>query len=488
MSTGRKCDGYSQPVQANAAAVLVIRGDDFAVCGHYESRTAFRYFLDTTAPALVNFGSHYFWNILVFQVSHEDECIKHLVIAASTLDRRQRSTIEPQQGLTAHRYHYSKALHSLSSRSNPDTGVVLMACLLFMICDEFQENHCSALQHIMAGRNILGDYCNQRNSAQYSPIVEELGPIFQRLQLHTGELDQETMPYHIRWPFLNQRRAQPVKPDTPKPIFDFQPPSLFQGYQDVSIAGSCLQALAYSCFKPQLGTRPPTSRFHVVPNITTQLNQWRLYFDGLCIRLDAKQATAQRTQIHLFRLYHSCLSIISRCAPFDNETLYDHLWGQLEHVMVKASVLLHTNDVERLEEKLLPALFFIAAHYRDVAMRRRAICSLGTCGWEGIRLATIAEQMVELEERECDNAIVAADIPESNRVRAIEVIFSSKDEQNNDLGTSCTLIYCVHPYGQPSSLKRHTFEWEGIGDQAVQESVSLLLGRALNFEFLSIAT
>ena len=445
---------------------------------------ALRYFTEVTAPALINHDSHYLWNCLVLQASYQDESIKHLLVAVSALDQRQRSRGEPLQHRVVHQYHYSKALQILASCSNLDTGVILTACLLCVICDELQQNRFSALQHIIAGRNILGDYCNQHSSTQYSTTVEELGPIFRRLELQTGELDQETLPLHIRWPYSSQRPASPG-PNLPKSVLGRRPP-LSYGFLNVSTAGKCLQALASSCMKPRPETPPPATVFHVVPDVTTQLNEWLSHFESTCSRLDAKQATADMTRIHVLRMYHLCLSIMSRCAPFDDEMLYDQHLSQLEHIIVKATIMLSTDNSGSLAEKLLPAIFFVAAHYRDVTFRMRALSTLRQCGWEGIRLATIAEQIMEIEGTGYADAIVAADIPWTNRIRAFEVIFSDPEfDGADDRGVCCTLVFSTQPYGSLSSIKSHTFKWEDVTDKALQGSVSRSLGRMLNFDFLS---
>jgi hypothetical protein len=80
---------------------------------------------------------------------------------------------------------------------------------------------------------------------------------------------------------------------------------------------------------------------------------------------------------------------------FNNESLYDQYVGSLEHVTVKTSFLLIDVETERLGDKLLCSLFFTAAHYRDVAYRRTAVGYLRRCGWAGVRLVTIVEQMID---------------------------------------------------------------------------------------------
>lgn len=465
----------------------MVRTNTFAGLSQPDSEIAFRFFHDVAAPKLVNFGSHYFWNRLVLQISHQDESIKHLVLAASTIHRNRCSTDWPSTGTAIFNFHYGKALQLLSHAANPDSGVILTACLLFVLCDEFQQNKFAALQHIIAGREILAGYYKQRHRSQCSSAIEELGPIFQRLQLQIGELDQETMPHQIRWPYITQSFAPGVKPDLPRPDFQHQPGLVFQGCHDLETAWNSLQRLASSCMNPQPGSRPPVSQFHEVPNVTMQLNQWFSYFDLLCSRLDAKEVAAQRVGIHLLRLCHLALSIMSRCAPFDDETLYDEYLGQFEHLMLKATYMLTKPNTKDLAEKVLCPLFFTAAHYRDVTIRRRAVAEIQRCGWEGVRLATIAEQLIHVEEKGCENAIVAADIPERNRIRVLGVSFlPSQSHADDPNGTLCDLAYSVSPYASPSSIRKHRFKWDDVGDQAVQASISQLLQRVLNFEFTSL--
>ena len=311
-NTGRKCDGYFQPARGATTVLLVVPSDDLIGLGK-EISDAVHYFSEVSPPALVNYGSHDLFNNLVLQVCHHDESIRHLVVAASALDRRQRSTNEaPQQSVT-HQYHYGKALQSLALSTNPDTQIILIACLLFVICDEFQQNRFSALQHNMAGRSILADYRKHHHGTQYSSTVEEVGTIFQRLELHTGELDQETMPDYIRWPLLDERPA-PSRQYFAEPVSRDQPHSPLYGFRDIGDAGACLQVLAYSCLKARPETLPPATVFHVVPDVTIQLNQWLSNFESTCSRLDANEAMVQRTQVHLLRMYHLCQHHLPLCA------------------------------------------------------------------------------------------------------------------------------------------------------------------------------
>lgn len=449
--------------------------------------SAYSFFVGVSAPGLVNFGSYSFWNRLVLQASFQEISIKHLIIAVSTLDMQQRSHSKSPQDEPLYVLHYGKALQQLSKAQNPDISVILIACLLFIVCDDMVQNQQSALQHIFAARGILEEY-HKMPKAEYHDTVEELAPIFQRLSLQTGELDQQTLPYHTRWPYCQQ-----LKGFTKPSVFEhdyFQARSVFEGYQTIDDASICLRQLVPSCLAPQPPWKAPASRFHVVPNVTAQLNQWLSYFDSMCGKMSAKEAAAQRISLHLLRTYHLCLNIMSRCAPFGEESLYDQYMGQLEHVVIKNGFFLTYNsgEIPDMEERVLCPLFFVATHYRNVSVRRTAIGHLRRCGWSGIRLATVAEEIVKLEERGCEDAIVAADIPENRRIRALRISFPKSIMGRVGSASPCVLNYCISPYESPASVKRHTFNWPDVGDQAVQSSIIQLLDRMLVFEFPSIST
>jgi hypothetical protein len=94
-----------------------------------------------------------------------------------------------------------------------------------------------------------------------------------------------------------------------------------------------------------------------------------------------------------------------------------------------------------------------------------------------------------VEETGIDDAIPCADIPEFKRIRAVDISFSNNDTSNGEVtGPICTLLYSKNPYVDPSTIREHAFRWDDIEDQGVQESVRQLLGRVLNFEFLSLST
>jgi len=411
VSTGRKCDGYSTPTPPPPVAFLVAMTDSGrAEC--QKARAAFQFFYEICAPALVNYGSQFFWNGLVLQACHSDESIKHLVIAVSYLESRRRQapfiTMDSQSFLI----HYCRALWLLSHAREPDTAVMLMACLLLVICDEFQHNSYAALQHIAAGRKILAAHRRQRQSGLQNLAVNEIAPIFSRLELHSGEFDWETLPNHLRCPLPSGepgRSALQMGRNRLPP-----PPSSHQGFDTVLAAAESLQKLVSCCMARRPNSLPPSTRFHVVSSATAQLNEWFTRFNTFMDNLDPEIASSCLTEIYILKLYRLCLHVISRCTPFGSEALFDLYGGDLETIIKMSSFWLASAT------PVLPIpLFFVATRYRDASSRRWAIALLRQCGEDGKVLAKIAHAVVKIEEHGVAVPIASDDIPERNRITLV---------------------------------------------------------------------
>lgn len=406
LDTGRKCDGYPHREDINPPVGYLVFYDHPPCPTEVPLAVrAFQFFCEVSGPSFVNFGSFTFWNDLAVRVSYFDQSIKKLIIAVGYLD--QSSRLNPSadtKDATFYKY-YGEALRLLSRAKNPDVGVMLTACLLLIVCDEFSHNAYAVVQHILAGRKILEDYYTSRKRLGYTnATVDEIGPIFARLSLHTGEFNNLTLPKSHRWPREGGENPEPS-------VYEGYPHlSSFQGYDSVEMAATCLQGLSEFCLLPTPGSLPPSSRFQTV-KVTEQLNQWLVYFSDFTSRMDLQMAADQRARLHLLRAYHLCMMIMSRVIPFQDEMLFDKHSTIFEHVMVICGQVM-----SRTTEGLIAPLFFVATRYRSTASRYKAVEMLRRCGWEGFRLARIAEEVVSMEEHAIEEPIVCTDIPKENRI------------------------------------------------------------------------
>ena len=444
-----------------------------------EARDAFQYFYEVSAPSLVNYGSQYFWNKLVLQACHQDESIKDLVVAAAALDRVKRHHHEDRKNqylTTVHSHYYGKALRDLSSVKNPAPKCMLMACLLLILVEELQQNRFGALQHIIAGRKLLTSYISQPIHPA-NELVDELTHIFSTLVTHTGELEIETLPRHIRWAYNGP--TSPILPQhtAPAPLPTPIIPTYLPNHTSVYHAAQHLQSLVPLCLHPS-SNPPPLTRFHTTPT-TPHLNHWLALFNSYTYSLPIPSLTHPGTlyTIHLLRTHHMCLHILSRCHPFNSEITYDLYTGEFEHVCIKLSHLIGI-DNERDKEKLLCPIWFVSTKYRERGFRRMAMGFLARCGWEGRRLGRVVEEVVRLEE----GAEEEGEVREARRVRVLGVGFQDGGRGRGQ-EVRCVLRYQLARDAVGSEGRQHGFSWRDVGDRAVQEGITRLVARMLRYEF-----
>ncbi|OCT52200.1 hypothetical protein CLCR_08372 [Cladophialophora carrionii] len=444
LSTGRKCDGYpaTEPTPPNDDApvvwMMVMARPAPAQCDH-AALTAFQFFTQVCAPALLNYGSQRFWNELVLQACYVDESIKHLTIAASRLGRHHSaaSSRQPADWDPVFLSHYGKALKLLSGNRNPDPSFLLMACLLLILCDEFRDHSFAALQHLIAGRRILATYQPSKYTEHQLATVEELGPIFARLELQTGELYSQVRPLPQSWQ-LNQNRKSWL-------LGDIQHYSTINGekgqWTSVDDAARLLQAITSECTSRQVDGPPPPTRFHTVPTLTTRLNEWLDQYTLFESSVQSRPTHGDHTDLYLLRMYHSCVYVLSRCEPFKQELAFDSYSSNIEHVMVVCAFLVRTAKM-----RIIPILFFVGTRYRNASVRRRAIGLLKQCGLDGQLLARIAVRVVRLEEKSVTEPIVCSDVPEESRLRLVDMLFDVR-------AASYILRFKRRPYGDDTALE-----------------------------------
>jgi hypothetical protein len=376
----------------------------------HEAVYACHYFHEVCAPNLVNYGSASFWNCLVLQACQTDEGIKHLVIAASQLDMQTRQPTWSNGHMTSFQLHYGKGLRLMNQPRCPDAASLLIACLVLILCDELQRNHFSALQHLIAGRKIVAAYYPFPGSPTRNMAIEEIGQIFSKLELETGEFHQQLVPPHSRLP--TSISNDPAYADN---ILHLSPLDALSTFDSIEESAVALQAIASDCTRSRLHGIPPRTRFHVVASLTANLNNWYARFTTFERNLPTDTARKKFRDLNLLRTYHLCLHVISRCAPFDQELAFDGYATNIELIMVSCNILMARPLTTTA--KLLPPLFFVATKYRCVSYRRRAVEALKRCGPDGQLLADIAMRIIRVEERGVDDPIVCPDIPEQKRIQ-----------------------------------------------------------------------
>ncbi|KAK5094746.1 hypothetical protein LTR70_003864 [Exophiala xenobiotica] len=380
---------------------MIVNDYDRAFCDQ-TTGYALRYFCEVAAPALVNYSTRAFWNGFVLQACYAEACIRDLVIAIVCLERSggtPKSHLVSTTNQSGFRNHYGRALKQLSQHH--DVGIVLISSLLLVLCEDLAKNPYGALMHITSGRRLM----TQASSGIDRHLLSDLNVIFKELLVYSPELvsDISRIPCIFRG----------VSGVSPKVLYSTENSCLDGGFVSMQQALSELQSLRPLCIAKRSSPRP-LSRFHIVSGITERLNAWLRRFNAFTASMTDGRQMEQRMIIHGVRAYHLILNICSRCAPFNDESLWDLFQHDLEGLVKKLSILSDCGT-----RNIATLLFLVACKYRDVAGRRRVIDLLryDANGSEGTFLADVAERIVYAEEGGLAHPVTCEDIPANARVR-----------------------------------------------------------------------
>ena len=130
----------------------------------------FQFFQEVTSPALGAFTAPYIWDTVVPQYCHNEPAILHLVHAVAISHEATHDNVfkcddsspkwlhDPRRRVFTD--HYTKAMGRLARQStNPiSVEIILLACLLFISVENFQNKNQVACGHIRSGVKV-GHLC-----------------------------------------------------------------------------------------------------------------------------------------------------------------------------------------------------------------------------------------------------------------------------------------------------------------------------------------
>jgi hypothetical protein len=156
MSTGRKCDGYGQNMEASLDHPSALLGAwspplSIGFLGTEKERGSFYFFQQETAPQLSRFFGDDFWERLLLQAALHERAIRHAVLAIGSLhvkSKQDNSFIKQSQANEwADKFaskNYSQAINTLleapSHEDQQTIDVYLICCVLFA-CLEVCPSH-----------------------------------------------------------------------------------------------------------------------------------------------------------------------------------------------------------------------------------------------------------------------------------------------------------------------------------------------------------
>lgn len=426
LSTGRVCDGYpTQPPTRARRSGLLLAVPMTRYLKTEDDHRAFQQFVNFV-PMLTNFASTGLWNTYILQMSHAEVTIQHIILAVGHLLSTHASSDENgrlkerKQQMVYH--HYGKALHSLTTNPNPDVNIVLLSCLIFCLFEELQGKCYPAIQHIVAGRDIISkhirarkpstrsdDLASIKTSSGWNPLLAQLLQVYKRLETHIPVLEARALNPVARIPLsgFTQQEAENYRKDRTRLCWEPHPSSSvddvdstlpeFANMDDASrhLAGIAAICIAETEPNSSSDTQPSWhTTFRISSRRALLLNHWLEAFNRMMSTYSAKNITINdRVNCHILRLYQSCLAFMNQARDMGQETIFDKDKVVFDSIMFRQTILISVT-----QEELISPLFFVATRCRVGYLRRMAVDNLRWCGLEGGFLADIAEKVIEVEE------------------------------------------------------------------------------------------
>jgi hypothetical protein len=502
--SGRRCDGYV-PLKTwvfevktgdeSSSSPSLISSPPLDYSDALESRSL-QYFRERTAPVLSNFAtvSQEFFNSTLLQASHVEPAVKHMIIATALL---QEAILCAPGQYSAHRWyfgqHYSKAVALLTGQdSNPSVETVLMSCLLFLTCENFQGSSMAGLLHIYSGLKILKDWKASRHlkkaitaGSANDLIYNQIDPIFARLEAQTSVYRSADNPTHF---FYSEHpaRLQNI-------------PSVPTSFENLFLVRDSLDEIAQWMFHILDMAVYATPDSPAVLQIRALLDGWHLASKAYTTSLGDHDHLELRTASAL-EIHYRILSIILEVSSAPTESIYDGYLGDFRAVVQQCEDIIKYREsaparswaeygdrmsLFEFEFGMIAPLFFIACHCRDPALRRKAIRLMRYLhrtegAWDTCSAAKIAELIMEIEERGLTVIQSCHSITENSRIRATN---ADMDPANP---SHVILSFCHSPYEvieqeliswaswSRTELESQTF-WVSSSEQSAQDDAYTLL-------------
>jgi hypothetical protein len=399
-----------------------------------ESR-ALLYFRERTVPVLSSFASvaQEFFNSTILQAGHADSAVKHMIIATASL---QEATLCTPGQYSTNRWlfgqHYSKAVALLTGPgTNPSVETVLMSCLLFLTCENFQGSTMAGLLHIYSGLKILKDWKASKHQKVIAAgsaddlIANQIDPIFARLEAQTSVYRSADTSRHSFYS-ENPARLQSM-------------PSVPNSFKDLFLARDSLDEVMQWMFHILDMNGYETADASAVLEIRTLLEDWHLVFTAYKVSLSDHDRLERRTASSL-EIHYRILSVILDVNSAKTESIYDSYLADFRTLLKQCEDIIKyrqsapTNDWAEYGDRMslfefdfgmIAPLFVIACHCRDPALRRKAIRLMRYLhrtegAWDTCSAGKIAEGIMEIEERGLTLIESCESVTENSRIRATD--------------------------------------------------------------------
>lgn len=446
-SSGRHCNGYDPPKScvlalqtkyctATPAQIPPSVSPDTEIWIPSERR-AHLFFRTQTVPILKTFdaASRNLWDFIVPQISHLDPAIKHMMLAtASSQEILRLSPHQAQQHIPFSLQQRSKGVALLTRSGNPPpTEVILISCILMVVCEKLRGRTADKWVHIKAGSEILRAWKSlnhETSTVADSPayiIQTYIEPIFKRL------LEEVSVHNHLNLPVSSISPTDNVV-ELSVPKWRLNIPTSFQNMHAARESLFNVVRQIFTVMKRPAGVAVGVITMRDNKHL---LSSWVHAFRGLPEHSSPQMIIP--TDSIMLAVHHQVVSILLEASVFTTESAYDNFTVEFKNILAKIALHIERQRQTTLRNKinhekplpqfshdlgLLAPLFVISTRCREPTLRRQALRVMGrlhrTEGvWDSCAAVSVAERIINIEEKGLARARSCADIPESHRIKVL---------------------------------------------------------------------
>ncbi|KAI1863055.1 hypothetical protein JX265_009101 [Neoarthrinium moseri] len=482
--TGRHCDGYSssripngpsnsldRPVRSVLPLIHHTGTALLALSKNMEpsAQRALQYFQFETAEQFSGCFQDEFWTTLVLQISQQEDCVCHALIALATLHEHFRDKhsslpktivqssaaretgidLPQRQQYDRAAKHYTKAIGLLQShifsKGFDNLEVTLLCCLLCAGFEILRGFYNAAQTHIQGGITIIAKWQSQesgiRGTSPSSPkgylVRRTLAPMFSRLAMQATLFSD----------------VQPTCSKNHSSLISCTADLGERGhrFESLTLARDAIHSLLWQIFflptRGHLKTniKSNRSRNKRRADFAMRLDEWYAALTGYLNTVKTQEYIGgdrgkRRAATSSLMLYYKAARVMISTCLQDDEMMFDDFEDDFRHIVNEAEDLLlplayqslSTEQCQRyqakvshfsLESGIVPVLYYVALKCRVPQIRYRALALMSDTPnrregvWESAAAALVAGQIVEIEERRREGN----ELPVSARVDVIRV-------------------------------------------------------------------
>lgn len=384
VSTGRKCDGYTQPSSSGLSAPYEL-GQSTAIISTKESR-ALDFFFNTTSYQLAGFLEGDFWRRSVLQLSLSEPSIRQALAALGSLHECEAQSLDTRVGSPDADQLYARAIRSAVDKAGTGESavpIVVMASILFTSFEFLRRNAAAAATHIANGISILRSWrqssqttqdrlCDRKYPSYEAQFLHsELAPILTLFSLNASEFS----------PFPKNRLIlHESKTGVP------HMPARFETLREARVALVDLVTASAAFFQRldvQVGAEQTPNLGFLAPSedLRVGFDLWKTNFQELLQRRESKWSVEEKSAANVIRIMQYGSEVGLAAYVVSNECEWDSRREEYEEILRVSEALLADSAYEpdgpskgfNLEVGLIYPMHAVAWKCRYPSIRRRAL-------------------------------------------------------------------------------------------------------------------